>query len=88
MANKLDVKNMTTEELLEELGNAERHFNDLAFSNAVATLDNTSQIRETRKDVARIKTELRARELAEQEANGLQRDRIRARRKRQKKAKK
>jgi len=75
---KVELKGMTIQELNSELAKAEKHHSDLKFNNAVATLQDNSQIKIARRDVARIKTEIRARELAE--SPSLKRDKIRARR--------
>lgn len=85
----MNVKEMTNEELQEELKSAEVHYENLRFQNAVGTLENTATIRETRRDIARIKTELHARHLRELEEKGeLKRDRIRRRRRKERAAKK
>lgn len=74
---KIELKNLTIQELNTELANAEKQYGELKFNNAVSTLQNTAQIKESRRNIARIKTEIRARELAE---NPGKRDKIRARR--------
>jgi large subunit ribosomal protein L29 len=74
---KVELKSLTIQELNTELANAEKQHSDLKFNNAVSTLKNTAQIKIARRDVARIKTEIRARELAE---NPGKRDKIQARR--------
>ena len=79
---KLDLKGKSVEELNEELEQTQRHYNDLQFNNAVSSLDNTAELRTVRRNIARIKTAIRAHEL---EGSTEQRDRIRARRRRAKK---
>ena len=61
---KLEIKGLSVEDLTTEFEDMEKHLYSLSFSNAVSTLENTSEIKITRRNVARIKTELRARELA------------------------
>ncbi len=51
-------------ELLESLGDAKKELFNLRFQLATGQLANTSRIRDVKKDVARIKTEQRRRELA------------------------
>lgn len=86
---KIDVKNMSAEQLKESLENAETLYQDMLYNHNVASLENTSELTVARKNIARIKTAMRAIELKQQEENGeLKRDRIRARRKREKKNKK
>lgn len=81
MAEKLDLGNLTDQELGTELETVENHYHSLKFKHAVSELANTSEIKKVRRNVARIKTEIRARELKNSEAP---RDRIRARRRRNK----
>jgi large subunit ribosomal protein L29 len=80
---KLDLKKMSVEELEAELLSAETHYQDLRYNHSVAVLENTQVLRIARKNVARVKTELRSRELAQ--PTELKRDRILARRKKEKK---
>lgn len=87
MATKLELHKLSIEELKAELATVEKQYQGMKYQNLVATLADTSKIAVMRRNVARIKTELRARELAELEKAGpLKRDKIRARRKRAKKA--
>lgn len=74
---KLELKGLTVQQLNEELETAQKHYYSLKFNNAVATLENTAEIKTVRRNIARIKTELRAQELAE---STQKRDKIRARR--------
>jgi large subunit ribosomal protein L29 len=86
MANKLELQNLTDNELREELCNSEKHYHTLKFNNAVSTLEKTSELKNARRNIARIHTELRSREIVQQEKDGtLKRDKIRARRRIQKK---
>lgn len=79
---KLDLKSLSIQELKTELENTQKHYSSLKFSNAVASLENTAEIKTVRRNIARINTELRARELAE---TGLPpRDKIIARRRKSK----
>lgn len=82
---KLEIKGLSVEELTAELDKMESHLYSLSFSNALSALENTSEIKAARRNVARIKTELRARELA---GSIVKRDKIRARRRLAKKIKK
>jgi large subunit ribosomal protein L29 len=82
---KLEIKGLSVEELTTELDKMESHLYSLSFSNALSALENTSEIKAARRNVARIKTELRARELA---GSTVKRDKIRARRRLAKKIKK
>ena len=46
----------TVEQLNEELVNAKKELFNLRFQNATKQLDNTSRIKEVRKNIARIQT--------------------------------
>ncbi len=74
---KLELKELSVQELNDELESTQKQYYSLKFNNAVATLDNTAEIKSVRRNIARIKTELRARELAE---STQKRDKIRLRR--------
>lgn len=82
---KVELKGLSVEALNEELEKLEKHLYALNFSNSVSTLENTSEIKTARRNVARVKTEIRARELAE---STQKRDKIQARRRFAKKIKK
>ncbi len=51
-----ELKNKTAVELNEELVAAKKELFNLRFQNATNQLDNTSRIREVRKNIARIQT--------------------------------
>ena len=57
------IKEMTSPELEKDLGELKTELFKLKFSLATNGLDNPLKVREVRKDIARIKTELRQREL-------------------------
>lgn len=86
---KLDGKTFTTDELREELRGATEEYQNLQFDHITVGLENPLKIREIRRDVARIKTELRKRELAEaSEEEVANRSKIRARRRQERQASK
>ena len=58
-----EVKELETKDLVEKLENAQAHLTNLKLAHAVSPLENPSQIKATRRDIARMKTELRQREL-------------------------
>ena len=60
------VKNLSKEELVDKLNAEKEALSQLQLAHAVSDLENPVQIRYKRKDVARILTEMRKRELAEQ----------------------
>ena len=51
-----ELKNKSANELNEELGAAKKELYNLRFQNATNQLDNTSRIKEVRKNIARIQT--------------------------------
>ena len=51
-----DLKSKTAAELNEELVAAKKELFNLRFQNATNQLDNTSRIKEVRKNIARIQT--------------------------------
>ncbi len=51
-----DLKTKTVTELNEELTAAKKELFNLRFQNATNQLDNTSRIKEVRKNIARIQT--------------------------------
>lgn len=58
-------KNVLTDELKSELAGAEESYTNLYFEHATKGLENPIVLRNIRRDIARIKTELRARSLKE-----------------------
>ena len=62
------VREMSDVELNNELSNLKAQLFRLRFKSATNQLDNPLQIKSVRKDIARVKTILRERELKEQNA--------------------
>ena len=60
-----EIKELTTKELVERIDTEKAQLTRLKLNHAVSPLDNPLKITETRKDIARLKTELRKRELNE-----------------------
>ncbi len=83
MASKkyLELQDFTSEELTNELTETLAQFKKMKFEHALKGLENPMTLREVRRDVARLRTEVRRRELAEMPAEALsERSRIRKRR--------
>ena len=57
------IKEMSSPELEKELSELKSELFKLRFSLATNGLDNPLKVKEVRKDIARVKTELRQREL-------------------------
>ena len=79
----LDLQEFTDADLQNELTIIETQFQKMRFDHAIKGLDNPIKIRDVRKDIARLQTEIRRRELSGSSQEELaNRDRIRARRRR------
>ncbi len=57
------IRAMTTEEIKRELEKAQRALLNLRFQRVVGHVENTARFRQLRRDIARMKTILREREL-------------------------
>ena len=68
MAKKEDLSDKTNAALVNGLADSKRELFNLRFQLATGQLENSARISEVRKEVARIKTEIRAREIAAAEA--------------------
>jgi large subunit ribosomal protein L29 len=62
---QLDIKNLSLDDLNENLAEQSELFTKLKMNHAVSPLENPKQITSVRKTVARLKTEIRKRELNE-----------------------
>jgi len=58
-----DVRDMTTEELDRRLTQLKEELFNLRFQLATGQLDNPMRVRDVRRDIARVKTVIREREL-------------------------
>jgi large subunit ribosomal protein L29 len=82
---KLALTNLSIDDLNEKLGALQSELSGMKFDHAVKGLGNPMQLRAMRRDIARIYTEIRQRELGVMEPEQLAlRSKIRARRRRQK----
>ncbi|MBI4935291.1 MAG: 50S ribosomal protein L29 [Actinobacteria bacterium] len=63
-----ELKEMDLAALVEELRATKQEALNLRFRNATGALDNNAEIRTVRKQIARINTHIRAREIALAEA--------------------
>ena len=68
MAKDTQYRNLDDATLVQELAEVKDALFKLRFQNATGQLDDVSAIKKQRKQVARINTELRAREIAAAEA--------------------
>lgn len=60
---KADIRDLTTPELTSKLSELKSELFNLRFSLATGNLPNNSQIKNVKKEIARIKTIIREREL-------------------------
>ncbi|MGN0187601.1 MAG: 50S ribosomal protein L29 [Paludibacteraceae bacterium] len=61
-----EIKELTTTELQEQLDAKRAELNRLVLNHAISPIDNPAQIRDIRRTIARMATELRQRELQQQ----------------------
>ncbi|MBR1929515.1 MAG: 50S ribosomal protein L29 [Paludibacteraceae bacterium] len=61
-----EIKELTNAEIQERLATEKEQLVRMKLNHSISPLDNPLQIREARKTIARLMTELRSRELAEQ----------------------
>jgi large subunit ribosomal protein L29 len=63
-----EIKELTMQELQERMESEETLMVRMRMNHAVSPLDNPNKIVETRRNIARLKTEFRARQIQEQSA--------------------
>lgn len=68
MAKKTAIRDLDDSALLTELANHRKELFELRFKLATGSLEQTSKIRDHKRQIARILTELRTREIAAAEA--------------------
>lgn len=65
---KLDLKSLSDLDIKSRIDEEESRLKKLKFSHAVSPLENPLTIRHLKKELARLKTEVRRRQLAAQQA--------------------
>ncbi len=68
MAKNENLAEKSSAALVNGLSDAKRELFNLRFQLATGQLENTARLGEVRRDIARLKTEIRAREIAAAEA--------------------
>ncbi len=63
---KAEIKELSTQDLRDRLEQMEKDYRQLVINHSVSPVDNPAKITRDRRDIARVKTELRARELNKQ----------------------
>lgn len=66
---KSDIKELSTQELKDRIVEEKTTFTKFKFNHAVSGIENPLKIRSLRKTIARLKTELRSRELKQENQN-------------------
>ncbi|MBQ0060234.1 MAG: 50S ribosomal protein L29 [Bacteroidaceae bacterium] len=59
-----EIKSLATAELAERVEAEVANYNQMKLNHAVSPLENSAQIKQLRRTIARLKTELRQRELS------------------------
>ncbi len=62
-----EISQFTSQEILERIDNERTSLTRMKLNHAISPLDNPNKIKETRGNIARLLTELRKRELNEQQ---------------------
>lgn len=60
-----EVKEMTTQEIIDQLAEERVQYSKLKMGHTISPVENPMLIRATRKNIARLETELRGREINE-----------------------
>ncbi len=80
---KLVLTEQSNEQLLAQLGSMEHEYHQLKFDHTIRGLSNPMEIRDLRRNIARVNTEMRRRELATATPEALaMRSKLRLRRRR------
>ena len=66
--NAADIRELGDADLVQQLDEARQELFNLRFSHVTGQLDDSSRLQATRRDVARLMTELRTREIRAAEA--------------------
>ena len=59
-----EIKALSTEELVQKITSEKEAYQKMKFAHAISPIENPMKIKETRKLIARLQTELKAKELA------------------------
>ena len=68
MARSSEIRDADDTTLIERLGEAKQELFNLRFQHVTGQLDNYSRLKQLKRDIARINTELRRREIEAAEA--------------------
>ena len=59
-----EIRELSADDLAAKLSEARAELFNLRFQMATSQLDNTARVKQVKKDIARIQTEMRAREIS------------------------
>ena len=63
-----DIRELSDEELTKKLEDGRAELFNLRFQMATSQLDNTARVKTVKRDIARVQTEMRARQIAAEAA--------------------
>lgn len=63
-----DIRELSDEELTKKLEDGRAELFNLHFQMATSQLDNTARVKTVKRDIARVQTEMRARQIAAESA--------------------
>ena len=63
-----DIRELSDEELAQKLEDGRAELFNLRFQMATSQLDNTARVTTVKRDIARVQTEMRARQIAAEKA--------------------
>lgn len=64
-----EIKELTTEEIVERIGVEEREYHEMKLNHVVSPLDKPSSLTDKRRTIARLKTMLAERQMSNQDTN-------------------
>jgi large subunit ribosomal protein L29 len=67
-AKAAELRDLADDQLIEQLGETKQELFNLRFQHVTGQLDNYARLQQLKRDIARLNTELRAREIAAHEA--------------------
>jgi large subunit ribosomal protein L29 len=59
-----EIRELKDEELIKQIAEEEKNILDLRFAHQLKQLTNTAKLKLTRRDIAKLRTELKARQMA------------------------
>ena len=67
-AKAIEIRDLADDQLIERLAETKQELFNLRFQHVTGQLDNYARLEQLKRDIARVSTELRAREIAAAEA--------------------